>query len=310
MDSPVLYLASHQAIDLNNRDIDNLRRFVEAGGLIFTQADGGSPTFNRFVVELGQKLFPMYEFADLPQDHELYTLHYRIRSPAKAALPGQWFAHLSAALAAGHHLGLASLCREDPSEHVRAGREHLHLRRRQDGPAQPAGFDVPSAAASASRGVSVAAGAAAYAGQWDPEPAAYPRFSRWFEYRTGYALDIAAAQLEDLRAGGLSDRLADGHGAIHADRRAVRCDPQVCAGRRSATARCLRRIGIIQPMRDEHDPAQGVSRRQSRSAATGAPDLRERGERMEFLSRPLIRTFAEQKLGRDVGLRMLLGGVA
>ena len=48
-------------------------RFVEAGGLIFTQADGGSPTFNAFVGELGRKLFPMYEFAELPQDHKIYS---------------------------------------------------------------------------------------------------------------------------------------------------------------------------------------------------------------------------------------------
>ena len=40
MDSPILYLASHQAPKITESEIAKLRRFIDAGGLLFTQADG------------------------------------------------------------------------------------------------------------------------------------------------------------------------------------------------------------------------------------------------------------------------------
>ncbi len=59
-DCPVLYLASHKAPRLAPRDLDNLRTFVRAGGMLFTHADGGSAEFNDFVQDLAQRLFPEY----------------------------------------------------------------------------------------------------------------------------------------------------------------------------------------------------------------------------------------------------------
>ena len=61
----------------------NLRTFVMAGGLLFTQADGDSPEFNRFAAELGAPAFPEYEMTDLPANHPIYSVRLQDERPAR-----------------------------------------------------------------------------------------------------------------------------------------------------------------------------------------------------------------------------------
>src|SRR5207245_5073682 len=83
MDSPILYLASHQAPKLSETDIAKLRQFIEAGGMLLTQADGGAEPFNTFVLELSRKLLPTFEWTELQLDHEIYSLNYRVEPKPK-----------------------------------------------------------------------------------------------------------------------------------------------------------------------------------------------------------------------------------
>ena len=78
-DSPILYLSSHQPPPLAPRDVDNLRTFVRAGGLLFTHADGGSSEFNAFVADLAHRMFPDEPFEDLPPDHPIYSSVYKLK---------------------------------------------------------------------------------------------------------------------------------------------------------------------------------------------------------------------------------------
>lgn len=58
MDSPILYLASHKWIySIDDADVKKLRQFVLAGGMLFTQADGDSPEFDRFAHDLAHRVF-------------------------------------------------------------------------------------------------------------------------------------------------------------------------------------------------------------------------------------------------------------
>src|SRR6185437_13360692 len=61
MDSPILYLASHKPVPLAEADYGKIRSFVTNGGLLFMQADGGSPEFDAFARAAAHKLFPDYE---------------------------------------------------------------------------------------------------------------------------------------------------------------------------------------------------------------------------------------------------------
>src|SRR5258706_6052104 len=51
--------------------------------MLFTQADGGNEAFNSFVLKLSQKLLPNFEWMDLPAEHEIYTLNYRVEPRPK-----------------------------------------------------------------------------------------------------------------------------------------------------------------------------------------------------------------------------------
>ena len=74
MDSPVLYIAGHEPPKFAESDLDNLRSFSQAGGLIYLNSDNGSEPFTRAVSELAHKLFPTYELTTLPQDHPIYSM--------------------------------------------------------------------------------------------------------------------------------------------------------------------------------------------------------------------------------------------
>src|SRR5213075_113442 len=80
LDSPILFISSHAAAKFKPEDLAKLRAFADGGGMIFTHADAGSPNFNAFAGELAKKLFPEYAYANLPQDHEIYSVQYPMKT--------------------------------------------------------------------------------------------------------------------------------------------------------------------------------------------------------------------------------------
>src|SRR5690606_30976217 len=72
LDAPILYIAGNQVLRFTDDEMNRLREFVEAGGIILGNADCASANFVTGFRQLGTKLFP-YEFRELPNDHILYT---------------------------------------------------------------------------------------------------------------------------------------------------------------------------------------------------------------------------------------------
>ena len=202
LDSPILYIASHQAPRLLKEDYDNLRNFVEAGGLLFTQADGEDPEFNKWAHDLAITLFPKYEMQDLTADHPVFNLVYKIEGEERPAVR---------AVSNGARL----LMIHSPFDIARAwqlrdtrGRKNIFhfginlflyaagkrdLRNRLDStfvsdPGEPLNGRVSLARLE-------------HAGNWDPESAAWLRFSRWLQRHTGTALNLSVVKLAQLRPG-------------------------------------------------------------------------------------------------------------
>ena len=196
-DSPVLYLASHEAPNLTDAQIDNLRRFIENGGLLFTQADGGAPPFDKFAEELAKKLFPQYPMRPAPKEHLVYSMLYKldpapplkmvsngvralmIHSPQDVSIA--WQQRMERSRPAMFQLGVNIFL-------YAAGKTDLKNR---------VGSNVLPEPKSASGGkINVAR--LRYDGAWDPEPAAWPRFARWFQWETSCAVDIVPVDLASL----------------------------------------------------------------------------------------------------------------
>jgi hypothetical protein len=72
-DAPVLYISGSQTLQFSPDDMAKLRQYVEEGGLILGSANCGGAGFSDSFRKLGQKLFPLYEFRELPANHIIYT---------------------------------------------------------------------------------------------------------------------------------------------------------------------------------------------------------------------------------------------
>ncbi len=82
-DAPVLYMAGNQPLNLPADTADKLRQYIEEGGLLFGHPDCGSKEFLDSFVALGKRLFPAYEFRELPADHPIYTRQQYLRKTWK-----------------------------------------------------------------------------------------------------------------------------------------------------------------------------------------------------------------------------------
>jgi hypothetical protein len=197
LECPIAYLASHEAIRLDDKARENLKSFMEAGGMLFTQADGGSEAFNKSVMEFSGELLPEYQWQDLPADHPIYTVNYRIdpRPPLRYLTNGVRVLWLHSP----QDLSKAWQVRAEQTQHntfdlglnlfiYAAGK--TELRNRLSSPYIPAPqltgvYSLPLARLK-------------YSGAWDPEPYAFRRFARWFGWQTGYGLDVATVEVKDL----------------------------------------------------------------------------------------------------------------
>ena len=207
-DSPILYVASHQAIKFTDRDCDNLRQFAHAGGLIFTHTDGGADgdgeAFNLFVEKaLVKRLWPRYELRDLSPDHAVYTVAHKIKQPVP--LRGVSNGSRLLLVHSPTDVAWAWQARDDTvkTEHlfqiglnlfVYAGGKR-DLRNRLDPtyiPEPPKGKNEPPLGTLNVARVQYAGG------DWDPEPYAWERFARLFQWRTGYGLDVRPVRWKEL----------------------------------------------------------------------------------------------------------------
>lgn len=72
IEAPILYMSGSSAFTLSDKDQERLKAFVEAGGMIMGNTDGGKGQFTDSFKKLGEKMFGR-KFADLPADHVIYT---------------------------------------------------------------------------------------------------------------------------------------------------------------------------------------------------------------------------------------------
>ncbi|HZL36300.1 MAG TPA: DUF4159 domain-containing protein [Tepidisphaeraceae bacterium] len=201
LDSPILYLASHKPPNLSDADVQKIRQYVEAGGMLFVQADGDAIPMTGFARELGHRLFPKYELADVPRPNPLFSSLYRL--PSHPALKMVNNGSRILMLFSPTDISKRWQLREQngmmgkPAFELginmfvyAAGKRDLRNRLESNYIGPIAG--TPSLTIKIAR--------VQYAGNWDPEPYAWTRFARWFHQQTGYALDVEPVAMRDLDA--------------------------------------------------------------------------------------------------------------
>jgi hypothetical protein len=195
-------LASHTAPQFTPNDLEMIRQYILAGGLLFTQADGGSDAFNRFALKLAHDLFPQYDMVDVPASHPLYSNEtvYNIRPPP----PLKMVSNGSRVLLLHSPTDITRWWQQrDEIRHkdafqlgmnlfvYAAGKQDYRNRLQEAWVSQPT--DPPLATTSVAR--------VSYDGNWDPEPFAWRGYANWLQRRTGTRVEmegIAGAALGSL----------------------------------------------------------------------------------------------------------------
>ena len=81
LDAPILMITGSVDPKFTPQDIAKLRSFVEAGGLIFSTADGDNPEFTKAVRRIaGQLVDGKYELRELPATHPVFNIHTPMKS--------------------------------------------------------------------------------------------------------------------------------------------------------------------------------------------------------------------------------------
>lgn len=199
-DSPILYVASHQPVNLKDADVDKIRSFIAAGGLLFTQADASSEAFNSFAEDLARRLFPMYRMEDLPADHQIYSVLFPVKDGPRLRTVSNGSRLLM--LHSPTDIALDWQQRKDKTKETTfqtglniflyaAGKSDL--RNRLTSPVvRPPNTPVLH---------TVKVARLMYDGNWDPEPAAIGRLSNLLQLSTGWRIEPANVAIADLRPG-------------------------------------------------------------------------------------------------------------
>lgn len=88
LDTPVLYLASDEAIKLTDAQKASLKRYLELGGLLLANPDNGSERFVQSIAALCKELFPDYPLKKLPADHPLFSAIHKVPGGAGQVVLG------------------------------------------------------------------------------------------------------------------------------------------------------------------------------------------------------------------------------
>ena len=188
MDSPVLYLSGTDAPKLTDADYQQLQAFANGGGLIFTHADNNSPVFNQWVDRLVRKIFPQYEFSQLPKDHPIYSTVYPIKLPPTLKVVSNGsrilLVHSPHDIAEGWQANWTDNQKTSFQMGINlfvyaAGKANFKNRLSSS--------YLPPFTATPTHTYPVAR--LRYGGHWDPEPYAWTRFARYFSFDTRAAID-------------------------------------------------------------------------------------------------------------------------
>ena len=200
MDAPLLYLASHAPVPLTDANVNDIRSYIQAGGMLFTNADADAKEFNDYVEELAKKLFPQFQMQDLPPEHPVYSMIYRITGDKRPPLRGLssgtrlLMIHSPTDLAAdwqNRHPKVRPIPFQLGANIFVYATGKAPLRNRLDTPVLADVKDAPLATFHVAR--------VRYSGEWDPEPLAWDRMSKWFRHETNIALNIVPTNAIALR---------------------------------------------------------------------------------------------------------------
>lgn len=76
-DYPILFLTGHGNVNFSEKEVENLRIYLENGGFLYIDDDYGLDSYIRKEMK---KVFPDKDFLEIPFSHPIYTIQYDFSS--------------------------------------------------------------------------------------------------------------------------------------------------------------------------------------------------------------------------------------
>ncbi|HVS72999.1 MAG TPA: DUF4159 domain-containing protein [Phycisphaerae bacterium] len=202
LDAPIMLITGSKAPAFTDEDVAKLKAFVDAGGIIFSTADGASKDFTEAMQKYAEAVGGgQYKWRELPKDHPLYTIYGRAQHPLPLFGVSNGIRELW--IHSPEDLGAVWQAREmvqvkgvsqPPEKNKEAwdvpARLFFYAASRAALRSKLEPLTVPAPKTPPVRTVRVAR--VKFAGNWDPEPGAWPRFSKLManEAHTNVAIDV------------------------------------------------------------------------------------------------------------------------
>ncbi|NBC11392.1 MAG: DUF4159 domain-containing protein [Planctomycetes bacterium] len=173
LDAPILYFASHQSAEqLSEQQRARIKRYIDLGGTLVINDDGGSGTFTRSMRDILEQIYP-YRFKPVPRRDPLRDIVFHV-SNAKVMSMHNGVRHLVVELPGdAGWVWQSRQTRDRTAWHVMANLFQYAVER-----ATPRNrLDEHVATRRGAGGRVVHVGRARYQGNWDPEPLAWERMS-------------------------------------------------------------------------------------------------------------------------------------
>jgi hypothetical protein len=199
LDAPVLMITGHGNPKFGAPEIEKLRTFIHAGGIVFSIADGGDENFTAAIRDVAaQATGGQYPMRELPPDHPLFTLYEKVKDPPKILAISNgtrelWIHSPEDFAATWQHLAYSEKERWSIPLNLffyATGRLHPHNRLES--------LEVRNNASPPDARLTLAE--VAYTGNADPEPGAWPRFGRLMKRDARTQLDLQTVDVHALDA--------------------------------------------------------------------------------------------------------------
>jgi hypothetical protein len=211
-DGPILLIEGNQPLKLTAQEEEKLRQFALQGGIILGNADCASPAFTTEFKKLGTRLFPAYEFRELPANHLIYTNLFD-RKRWKAPMSVQGISNGARELMllipngdAARFWQTATYGGHEPAFELMANL-FLYATERKD-PRHRGDSWVIAPLADVKPTASIKVARLEYGGNWDPEPAGWKRLAAVLRNEDAIELTAVPIKLGDGKLAASGCRVA------------------------------------------------------------------------------------------------------
>ncbi len=208
LDAPILLITGSKDPHFTSEDVDKFRKFVDAGGIVFSTADGNSREFSDAMQHYATQLAgPDYPWRQLPPDHPLFSVYGKPKTMPTLFGVSNGVREMWIHSPLDYGAIWQSRTQTYPDAWELPARLFFYAVGKAGLRSKLQSLTVPDPPTAPGNSVTVAQ--LQYSGNWNAEPGAWPRLGKLLALGADTAIDLQTIKIADL--GTLSTRPALAH---------------------------------------------------------------------------------------------------